>query len=84
MSALGKSVLEGDFDESGQMVVQSPPERVLERSVVVTRTIETKSQPQPKPLPKLVAQPELELEEGRPNGQPPLPYPLAPRPSRPT
>src|SRR6185312_16185650 len=82
MSALGKSVLEGDFDDNGQMVVQSPAERVLERSVVVTRTveIETKAPVQTKPQPKLVAQPELDLEEGRPNGQPPLPYPLAPRP----
>jgi len=77
MSALGKHVLDGDFDDHGQ-VVQSPAERVLERSVVVTRTVETK--PQPKPQPKLVSQPELQLEEGRPNGQPPLPYPLAPRP----
>jgi ribonucleoside-diphosphate reductase alpha chain len=74
MSALGKHVLEGDFDDNGQMVVQSPAERVLERSVVVTRTVETK------PMLQAVSQPELLLEEGRPNGQPPLPYPLAPRP----
>lgn len=78
MSALGKPVLDGDFDEHGQMVVQSPAERVLERSVVVTRTIEAK--PALNPLLKPVAQRELDLEEGRPNGQPPLPYPLAPRP----
>ncbi len=76
MSALGKPVLDGDFDDHGQVVVQSPSERVLERSVVVTRTVETK----PQPKPQLVSQPELQLEEGRPNGQPPLPYPLAPRP----
>ena len=38
MSALGKHVLEGDFDSDGQVVVQTPVERVIERSVVVTRT----------------------------------------------
>ena len=55
MSALGKSVLEGDFDRDGQVVVQSPPERVIQRSVVVTRTVtET---PVRAPAPKAVAQP---------------------------
>jgi ribonucleoside-diphosphate reductase alpha chain len=49
---------------------------VLERSVVVTRTVETKTAPVVKP----VAQPDLLQDAGRPNGQPPLPYPLAPRP----
>src|SRR5882757_1536788 len=39
MSALGKHVLEGDFDTNGQVVVQTPLERVIERSVVVTRTV---------------------------------------------
>ena len=42
MSALGKHVLEGDFDTNGQMVVQTPQDHVIERSVVVTRTLETK------------------------------------------
>jgi len=76
MSALGKHVLDGDFDDNGQMVVQSPSERVLERSVVVTRTVETK----PAPVAKPVAQPDLLQDGARHNGQPPLPYPLAPRP----
>ncbi len=74
MSALGKHILDGDFDANGQMVVQSPSERVLERSVVVTRTVETKT------APKAVVKADLFQDEGRPNGQPPLPYPLAPRP----
>src|SRR6201994_410649 len=76
MSALGKHILDGDFDDNGQMVVQSPSERVLERSVVVTRTVETK----PAPVAKPVAQPDLLQDGARHNGQPPLPYPLAPRP----
>jgi ribonucleoside-diphosphate reductase alpha chain len=76
MSALGKHVLDGDFDANGQMVVQSPSERVLERSVVVTRTVETKPAPAAKPA----AQPDLLQDGMRHNGQPPLPYPLAPRP----
>lgn len=75
MSALGKSVLEGDFDTNGQVVVQSPAERVLERSVVVTRTVETKpAAPAPAP------QADLLQDAARPEGTPPLPYPLAPRP----
>src|SRR3984957_6714432 len=74
MSALGKHVLNGDFDELGQIVAQTPAERVLERSVVVTRTvIET---PAPKPVPKV----EAVKDHSRHNAQPPLPYPLAPRP----
>ena len=73
MSALGKHVLDGDFDDNGQVVVQSPAEGVLERSVVVTRTVETKAAPKP-------AQPDLLQDDSRHNGQPPLPYPLAPRP----
>ncbi|HEX4118969.1 MAG TPA: ribonucleoside-diphosphate reductase subunit alpha [Rhizomicrobium sp.] len=73
MSALGRHVFDGDFDESGQIVVQSPAERVIERSVVVTRTVtET---PMPKPALKV----EAALDQPR-NTQPPLPYPLAPRP----
>src|SRR3569833_782922 len=76
MSALGKHVLEGDFDQQGQVVVQSPAERVLERSVVVTRTVETKTvEPAEKPV-----QADLLQDAARHNGQPPLPYPLAPRP----
>jgi ribonucleoside-diphosphate reductase alpha chain len=73
MSALGKHVLEGDFDTDGQVVVQTPQEHVLERSVVVTRTIETKPAPVPQ-APKL----EQDLFAGAP--QPPLPYPLGPKP----
>jgi len=73
MSALGKLVLEGDFDNNGQMVVQTPAERVIERSVVVTRTV---SEAPAKPIvPKAKIQ-----DHARHNGQPPLPYPLAPRP----
>src|SRR5438477_7428286 len=81
MSALGKPVLEGDFDESGQVVVQTPAERVIERSVVVTRTItEAPAKPIVKETVKLAA-PKAEMREhARHNSQPPLPYPLAPRP----
>src|SRR6201996_5236257 len=76
MSALGKAVLDGDFDEKGQIVIQSPAERVLERSVVVTRTvIETPAKPAPKAVDKAVEQ-----DKSRHSAQPPLPYPLAPRP----
>ena len=76
MSALGKSVLEGDFDKEGQMVVQSPAERVLERSVVVTRTVtETPVEP-----PKAPVAPEATQDLFEAGPQPPLPYPLAPRP----
>jgi ribonucleoside-diphosphate reductase alpha chain len=72
MSALGKHVLNGDFDETGQIVVQSPAERVIERSVVVTRTLtEVPASAPVKPV---------EKTEARSNTQPPLPYPLAPRP----
>jgi len=75
MSALGKPVLEGDFDNNGQVVVQSPSERVIERSVVVTRTLETKaievSAPKIEPV-------KLDLFGSA--SQPPLPYPLAPKP----
>ena len=48
MSALGKLVLEGDFDTDGQMVVQTPVERVIERSVVVTRTVQRLPGPSPR------------------------------------
>src|SRR5258706_11780714 len=71
MSALGKHVLEGDFDHDGQVVVQTPVERVIERSVVVTRTVTEV----PKPAPAIKA------EAPRHSTQPPLPYPLAPRPA---
>jgi ribonucleoside-diphosphate reductase alpha chain len=71
MSALGKLVVDGDFDESGQ-IVQTPAERVIERSIVVTRTVtET-----PKPAPKQ----ETIRDQARHSAQPPLPYPLAPKP----
>ena len=42
MSALGKHVLEGDFDTNGQMVVQTPQDHVIERSVVVTASARTR------------------------------------------
>ncbi|HKU53963.1 MAG TPA: hypothetical protein VJP60_01250, partial [Rhizomicrobium sp.] len=74
MSALGKPVLEGDFDNDGQVVVQSPSERVIERSVVVTRTV-TEAPVKP------VAKAETVQDHSRHHGQPPLPYPLAPRPT---
>ena len=76
MSALGKHVLEGDFDTNGQ-VVQTPAERVLERSTVITRTVETRTVEAAQPKP---AQPDLLQDQPRHTGQPPLPYPLAPRP----
>src|SRR5665213_3231478 len=113
MSALGKSVLEGDFDNDGQVVVQTPLERVIERSVVVTRTVTEVSRsegegrsdhnkPAAKPAPVKAAprhntQPPLPgsvresgsdhkkmagnaTASGNGMPQPPLPYPLAPRP----
>ena len=89
MSALGKPVLDGDFDESGQIVVQTPAGRVIERSVVVTRTISEKprsegavrsesvrTSDQIKSAPKAQAA----QDQARHNVQPPLPYPLAPHP----
>ncbi|HEY1876624.1 MAG TPA: hypothetical protein VGG66_04105, partial [Rhizomicrobium sp.] len=72
MSALGRLVVDGDFDETGQIVVQTPAERVIERSVVVTRTVTETAKPAPKP--------EIAQEQPRHSVQPPLPYPLAPRP----
>ena len=75
MSALGKPVIEGDFDTNGQMVVQSPAERVIERSVVVTRTVTEAPVEAPKPVIQPVAQDLFEPAAS----QPPLPYPLAPR-----
>ena len=55
MSALGKPVLEGDFDTNGQVVVQTPLERVIERSVVVTRTVtETPVKPVAAPKAEIV------------------------------
>ena len=77
MSALGKLVLDGDFDNNGQMVVQTPAERVIERSVVVTRTVSEA----PRASVQAVAQrPICSRTVARHNVQPPLPYPLAPRP----
>lgn len=82
MSALGKPVLDGDFDNDGQIVVQTPAERVIERSVVVTRTL-TKAPAdkahhlQSQSVPKSgLGQDQVRHH----NAQPPLPYPLAPRP----
>ena len=74
MSALGKSVVEGDFDANGQVVQPRAREQVLERSVVVTRTLEKK--------PANIADPvQAKQPAAHHAGQPPLPYPLAPRPS---
>ncbi len=77
MSALGRHVFDGDFDESGQIVVQSPAERVIERSVVVTRTVtetpDAQAGAQGAERPCWPSQP-------RNTPKPPLPYPLAPRP----
>src|SRR5579875_2915656 len=72
MSALGKHILEGDFDEAGQVVVQSPAERVIERSVVVTRTVTEAPRPVavPAPAAKVEAVPQ---DKARNNAQPPLP-----------
>ena len=70
MSALGKHVLDGDFDSNGQ-IVQAPAERVIERSVVVTRTVtET---PAPKPVPRSVGESQSDQNKPRHNAQPPLP-----------
>jgi ribonucleoside-diphosphate reductase alpha chain len=74
MSALGK--VYGDFDANGQLVEskQNPAERVIERSVIVTRTVTETSKVEPK-----AEQPVTnDLFHDAP--QPPLPYPLAPRP----
>src|SRR5215472_9428871 len=79
MSALGRLVVNGDFDSNGQIVVQTPAERVIERSVVVTRTVtEVPPSDQGKPAPQPKA--ETVQDHTRHNAQPPLPYPLAPRP----
>jgi ribonucleoside-diphosphate reductase alpha chain len=73
MSALGK-INDGDFDSQGQ-IVSAPQERVIERSVVVTRTV-TETPVQPK---KAAAKPATQdLFDAAP--QPPLPYPLGPKP----
>jgi ribonucleoside-diphosphate reductase alpha chain len=88
MSALGKHVLEGDFDHDGQVVVQTPVERIIERSVVVTRTVTevprsegvSRSDNVRTSDPKKSA-PAVRAETHRHNNQPPLPYPLAPRPT---
>ena len=78
MSALGK-VYGGDFDSSGQLVspTATPAERVLERSVIVTRTLET-GEPKAEAQPAPAAEVTNDLFHDAPT--PPLPYPLAPRP----
>ncbi len=70
MSALGK--VYGDFDSDGQLIETRSPaaERVIERSVVITRTV-TEA---PAPKPKAEVAPVIE----RP--RPPMTGPLAPRP----
>jgi ribonucleoside-diphosphate reductase alpha chain len=71
MSALGKTY-GGDFDSNGQLVEgkATPAERVLERSVIVTRTLEPRVEP--------VVEAAADLFHDQP--QPPLPYPLGPKP----
>ncbi|MBV9549333.1 MAG: ribonucleoside-diphosphate reductase subunit alpha [Alphaproteobacteria bacterium] len=66
MSALGK--VYGDFDSNGQLVEtrNTPTERVIERSVVITRTLT------PAPAPNVEA-----LVQERP--RPPMTGPLAPK-----
>jgi ribonucleoside-diphosphate reductase alpha chain len=77
MSALGK-ILDGDFDSNGQIVTASAADRVIERSVVVTRTV-TEAPVKPVPAkPAVATATTLDLFSAAP--QPPLPYPLAPRP----
>ena len=76
MSALGKVL--GDFDAEGQLVEtraarRASESRVAERSVVVTRTVTSETRPAP------VVTPETAPQQTH-AGQPPLPYPLAPRP----
>ena len=66
MSAAGKHTMEGDFDTNGQ-VVQTPAERVLERSTVITRTVETRTVDAAQDLAK-------------PAPLPPNPAPLVPKP----
>ena len=68
MSALGK--LYGDFDSNGELVETRPQraeQKVIERSVIVTRTVTAE------PVRK-AAEPPVKVH------QPPLPYPLAPKP----
>jgi ribonucleoside-diphosphate reductase alpha chain len=74
MSALGK-VYGGDFDSNGQLVEgkATPTERVLERSVIVTRTV-TETPVAPPAAPAV----EVQAEEIK---RPPMTgLPLAPRP----
>src|SRR5579863_3637975 len=63
MSALGK--VYGDFDSNGELVETRAAERVIERSVIVTRTVTSASMAEAKPV-------------ERP--RPPMTGPLAPRP----
>ena len=77
MSALGK-ILDGDFDSNGQIVTASAADRVIERSVVVTRTV-TEAPVKPVPA-KPASTTAATVDLFGPAPQPPLPYPLAPRP----
>src|SRR3954465_11090836 len=71
MSALGK--VYGDFDANGQLVEgrTTPAERVIERSVIVTRTV-TES-PASKPAAEVPPPPAPEAK------RPPMSGPLAPK-----
>ena len=78
MSALGK--VYGDFDSNGQLVEgrATPADRVIERSVIVTRTVtET-----PPPAPLKAAPPEIKrpLQASPEARRPPMTGPLAPKP----
>jgi ribonucleoside-diphosphate reductase alpha chain len=66
MSALGR--VYGDFDAEGQLVERRQPRQASERGTIVTRTVvtETKSA--------------NAMSRPAQTGQPPLPYPLAPKP----
>jgi len=72
MSALGK--VYGDFDSDGQLIETrtTPAERVIERSIIVTRTV--------MPAPKAEAAPVVERPRPPEAKRPPMTGPLAPRP----
>jgi len=70
MSALGK--VYGDFDSNGQLVETRAAERVIERSVIVTRTLV--EAPVAETAPEVQRSPQVEIK------RPPMTGPLAPRP----
>ncbi len=64
------SILEGDFDRDGQMVVQTPPERVIQRSVVVTRTLTQALAQTPIKAPVQAPKAEIKPDQAKHNTQP--------------